>query len=140
LKIQHESIIHGQDHHWDPTSTLILARGTPTWSSMKGSHVGQGNPSQPSRPSPPWNGVPLFSAPRRRMMNGLMRGSWPRGYKYSEWWLGQRGVTDPGMGWADQSGPISAQSAASFARCWFPSLLDPYPFCMWALVISFSSS
>jgi hypothetical protein len=28
-----------QDHHRDPTSTLILAPGTPTWSSMQGSHV-----------------------------------------------------------------------------------------------------
>jgi hypothetical protein len=30
LQIQHESIINGQDHHRDPTSTLILAPGTPT--------------------------------------------------------------------------------------------------------------
>jgi hypothetical protein len=29
-----------QDHHQDPTLTLILAPGTPTWSSMQGSHVG----------------------------------------------------------------------------------------------------
>jgi hypothetical protein len=40
--------------------------------------------------------------------------------------------------WADRPGPISAQFVASFARCCFPSLLDPSPFCMWALVVSFS--
>jgi hypothetical protein len=31
------------------------------------------------------------------------------------------------MGWAGQPGPTSAQSAASFARRCFPSLLDPPP-------------
>jgi hypothetical protein len=57
--------------------------------------------------------------------------------------LGQRGgPTGPrnGLGrpaWADRPGPISAQFVASFARRWFPSLLDPSPFCMWALVVSF---
>jgi hypothetical protein len=44
------------------------------------------------------------------------------------------------MGWADRPGPIPTQSVASFTRCWFPSLLDPSPFCMWALVVSFSPS
>jgi hypothetical protein len=34
----------------------------------------------------------------------------------------------PGMGWTGRAGPISAQSAASFARRWFPSLQDPSPF------------
>jgi hypothetical protein len=42
--------------------------------------------------------------------------------------------------WADRSGPISAKSAASFARCCFLSLVDPSPFCMWALVVSFSTN
>jgi hypothetical protein len=78
-------------------------------------------------------------------MNELMRGSCPRGYKYPKWQLGQRGVTRPRNGpgqpaWADRPRPISAQSAASFARRWFPSLLDPPPLCMWALVVSFSPS
>jgi hypothetical protein len=46
--------------------------------------------------------------------------------------LGQRGPTGPrnGLGrsaWADRPGPTSAQSAASFARRCFPSLLDPPP-------------
>jgi hypothetical protein len=55
------------------------------------------------------------------------------------------GLTGPrnGLGrpaWADRPRPISAQSATSFARRWFPSLLDPSPFCMWALVVSFSLS
>jgi hypothetical protein len=40
--------------------------------------------------------------------------------------------------WDDRPGPISAQFVASFTRCCFPSLLDPSPFCMWALVVSFS--
>jgi hypothetical protein len=52
-------------------------------------------------------------------------------------------VTRPrnGLGrpaWVDQPGPISAWSTASFAQCRFPSLLDPSPFYMWALVVSFS--
>jgi hypothetical protein len=42
------------------------------------------------------------------------------------------------MGWAGRPGPTSAQFMASFARCCFPSLLCPPPFCMWALVVSFS--
>jgi hypothetical protein len=57
---------------------LVLALGTPTWSSLQGSHAGY--PSQLARPSPLRDGVPL-SAPRRRMVNELMRGAWPRGYK-----------------------------------------------------------
>jgi hypothetical protein len=53
------------------------------------------------------------------------------------------GPTGPrnGLGqpaWSDRPGPISAQSVASFARCCFPSLLDPLPFCMWAHVVGFS--
>jgi hypothetical protein len=57
--------------------------------------------------------------------------------------LGQRGAFGPQnrlgrLAWADRLGPISAQSMASFARCCFPSLLDPSPFCMWTLVVSFS--
>jgi hypothetical protein len=44
------------------------------------------------------------------------------------------------MGRADQPGPISVQSAASFAWRRFPSLLDPSLFCMWALVFSSSPS
>jgi hypothetical protein len=31
------------------------------------------------------------------------------------------------MGWAGRPGPISAQPVASFARCWFPRLLDSSP-------------
>jgi hypothetical protein len=51
--------------------------------------------------------------------------------------LGQRGGRlGLEMGWADRPGPTSAQFVASFARCCFPSLLDPPPFCMWALVVS----
>jgi hypothetical protein len=42
--------------------------------------------------------------------------------------------------WADRPGPTSAQLPAFFAWRRFPSLLDPSPFCMWALVISFSPS
>jgi hypothetical protein len=33
------SILHGQDHHWDPTLILILAPETPTWGSMQGSYI-----------------------------------------------------------------------------------------------------
>jgi hypothetical protein len=54
------------------------------------------------------------------------------------------------MGRADRPGPIGlgppwpgptpAQLHASFAWRQFPSLLDPSPFCMWALVVSFSLS
>jgi hypothetical protein len=40
LQIQHESIMHGQYHHRDPTLILVLPSGTPTWSSMQGSYVG----------------------------------------------------------------------------------------------------
>jgi hypothetical protein len=40
--------------------------------------------------------------------------------------------------WADRPGPTSAQLAASFSRCWFPSLLDPSHFSMWALAVSFT--
>jgi hypothetical protein len=75
------------------------------------------------------------------MTNGLMRGSRPRGYKYPEWRLGQRGRRlGLGMGRADRPGPTSAHLPASFAWCRFPSLLDPSPFCMWALVVGFSPS
>jgi hypothetical protein len=45
-----------------------------------------------------------------------------------------------GMGRADRPGPTPAQLPASFTWRRFPSLLDPPPFCMWALVVSFSSS
>jgi hypothetical protein len=48
------------------------------------------------------------------------------------------GRLGPEMGWAGRPGPISTQSATSFARCRFPSLLDPSSFYMWALVVSFS--
>jgi hypothetical protein len=34
------TMIHKQDHHRDPTLILLLALGTPTWSSFQGSHVG----------------------------------------------------------------------------------------------------
>jgi hypothetical protein len=70
-----------QDHHWDPTLTLLLTPGTPTWSSLQSSHAGYGDPSQLARPSPLRDGVLLFSAPQRQMVNELMRGAWPRGYK-----------------------------------------------------------
>jgi hypothetical protein len=69
-----------QDHHRDPTLILLLAPGSPMWSSLQGSHTG-GDPSQLARPSPLQDGVPLFSAPQRRMTNELMRDTWPRGYK-----------------------------------------------------------
>jgi hypothetical protein len=54
-------------------------------------------------------------------------------------------VTGPrdGLGrpaWADRPRPTSAQLPASFAWFRFSSLLDPSPFCMWALVVSFSPS
>jgi hypothetical protein len=54
-------------------------------------------------------------------------------------------VTGPWNGWgrpawADRPGPTSAQFPASFAWRHFPSLLDPSPFCMWALAVSFSPS
>jgi hypothetical protein len=80
------------------------------------------------------------------MTNGLMRGSRPRGFKYPEWQLGQRGEatgTRNGPGrpaWADRLGPTSAQLPACFVWHRFPSLLDPSPFCMWALVVSFTPS
>jgi hypothetical protein len=32
-----------QDHHRDPTLILLLAPGTPTWSSLQGSHAGVAN-------------------------------------------------------------------------------------------------
>jgi hypothetical protein len=62
------------------------------------------------------------------------RGIWVKG-----------GATGPRNGldrpaWADRPGPILSQLVASFAWRWFPSLLDPFPFCMWALVVSFSPS
>jgi hypothetical protein len=41
----------------------------------------RGNPRQLARPSPLRDGVPLFSAPRRRLAKKLMRNAWPRGYK-----------------------------------------------------------
>jgi hypothetical protein len=34
------TMIYEQDHHRDPTFILLLASGTPTWSSLQGSHVG----------------------------------------------------------------------------------------------------
>jgi hypothetical protein len=54
-------------------------------------------------------------------------------------------VTGPwnGLGrpaWADRPWPIPAQLPASFTLRRFPNLLGPSPFCMWALVVSFSSS
>jgi hypothetical protein len=50
-------------------------------------------------------------------------------------------LNGPGrLAWADRPGPASAQFLASFVCRRFPSLLDPSPFCMWALVVSFSSS
>jgi hypothetical protein len=72
---------HEQDHHRDPTLILLLTPGTPTWSSLQGSHAGQGDPRQLAQPSHLWNGVPLFSARRQRMTNEFIRGSLPRGYK-----------------------------------------------------------
>jgi hypothetical protein len=48
-----------------------------------------------------------------------------------------------GPGWpacADRHGPTSAQFPASFVWSHFPGLLDPSPFCMWALIVSFSPS
>jgi hypothetical protein len=42
--------------------------------------------------------------------------------------------------WADWPGPTSAQLPASFVWRRFPGLLDPSPFFMWALVVSFSPS
>jgi hypothetical protein len=74
-------MIHKQDHYRDPTLILLLPPGTPTWSSLQGSRVGLGDPSQLARPSPLRDGVPLFSAPRRLMTNSFMFGSRPRGYK-----------------------------------------------------------
>jgi hypothetical protein len=44
------------------------------------------------------------------------------------------------LAWANRPGPIPSQLPASFALRQFPSLLDPSPFCMWALVVSFSPS
>jgi hypothetical protein len=44
------------------------------------------------------------------------------------------------MGQADRPEPTPAQLPASFVWRRFPSLLDPFPFCMWALVVSFSPS
>jgi hypothetical protein len=75
------TMIHEQDHHRDPTLILLLAPVTPTWSSVQGSHVGYGDPSQLARSSPLCDDVPLFSAPRRPMTNWIMRGSQPRDYK-----------------------------------------------------------
>jgi hypothetical protein len=51
-----------QDHHRDPTLIFLPALGTPMWSSLQGSHAGEGDPSQLARPSPLQDGVPLFSA------------------------------------------------------------------------------
>jgi hypothetical protein len=78
------------------------------------------------------------------MTNGLMCGS-SSGLSIVRMAARSKGVTGAQNGsgrpaWADRPGPISAQSAAYFARCWFPSLLDPSPLCMWALVVSFSPS
>jgi hypothetical protein len=44
------------------------------------------------------------------------------------------------MGRADRPGPTSAQSAPSFALHRFSTLLDPFPFCIWALIVCFSPS
>jgi hypothetical protein len=62
------TMIYEQDHHRDATLILLLAPETPTWSSLQGSHVGWGDPSQLARPSLR-DGVPLFSAPRQSMTN-----------------------------------------------------------------------
>jgi hypothetical protein len=48
------------------------------------------------------------------------------------------GGLGPRMGRVDWPGPSTAQLPASFAWRRFPSLLDPFPFCMWTLVVSFS--
>jgi hypothetical protein len=61
-------------------------------------------------------------------------GQW--GADWASKWTGLAGLGRPA--WADRPGPTSAQSAASFARRCFPSLLDPSAFYMWALVVSFS--
>jgi hypothetical protein len=123
----------GSYHDHDPCSRA------PTWSSMQGSHITKGDPRQLARPSSPRWCPSSFSSPRRWMTNWLMRSSRSGGYKYPERHLGQRGPTGPWNG-LGRPGPISAQSVASFARRWFLSLLDPSPFCMWALVVSFSLS
>jgi hypothetical protein len=67
-----------QDHHWDPTLIVLLAPGTPTWSSLQGSYAGLGDPSQLARPSPLRDSVPLFSTPQWWMANEFMHGAWPR--------------------------------------------------------------
>jgi hypothetical protein len=74
-------MIHTQDHHWDPSLILLLALRTPAWSSVQGSHVGLGDPSQLARLSPLRDGVPLFSATRRPMTNWMICGSRSGGYK-----------------------------------------------------------
>jgi hypothetical protein len=61
-----------QDHHRDPTSILLLAPGTPTWSSLQGSHVGYGDPSQLVRPSPHRDGVPLFTTRNQALANAYI--------------------------------------------------------------------
>jgi hypothetical protein len=75
-----------------------------------------------------------FSSPSRRIFIGshslppfLVRRIGPSG---GDW----------ALEWADRPGPIPAQLPASFALRRFPSLLKPSPFCIWALVISFSPS
>jgi hypothetical protein len=58
------------------------------------------------------------------MANELMHGAWPRGYKYHEWQLGQRGDRlGLEVGWAGWPRPTSAQPTASFAWCRFSCLL-----------------
>jgi hypothetical protein len=71
------------------------------------------------------------------MTNGLMRGSRPRGYKWPEWRLGQRGrQLGLVMGRAGRPGPTGLGSPR-------PSCLPPscsVGFYIWALVVIFSPS
>jgi hypothetical protein len=74
------------------------------------------------------------------MTNGLMHGSRPRGYKWQMAARSKGEATGPRNGPRHRPGPTLAQLPASFTWCRFPSLLYPSPFCMWALVVSFSPS
>jgi hypothetical protein len=49
-----------------------------------------------------------------------------------------KGVTGPQNELGRPAWAHFGQSATSFVRHWFPSLLDPSPLCMWALIASFS--
>jgi hypothetical protein len=110
-----------------------------TWSSMQGSHVGQKDPRQLARPSCPRWCPSGFSAPQRQMTKELMCGSWSGGYKKPERQLGQRGATGPrsGLGWPAWAhfGP----ARGLLCPVLLPESSRVFPFCMWALVISFSS-